>query len=552
VSLYVPPPGAAAAAERLLWPPPDPDRDEALAFTQSLRAFIEPAWPIVEPGTVFKTNWHIDAICEHLEAVSRGDIRELIINVPPRHMKSSLIAVLWPCWEWLTRPETKWLFVSYAAGLSKRDSLKCRRIIESEGGRTADGTLLERVGYQGALRLLGQNWQLASDQNEKMRFENTEAGYRIATSVGGTATGEGGDILVVDDPHKADEVESETERRNVIDFLDGTLSTRLNDPTTGRVVVVMQRLHQQDATGHLLDQGGYTHLCLPAEYEPTHPFVWPDDPRSEPGELLWPEHFTEQAVDKLKRKLGSYRAAGQLQQRPSPAEGGMFQRDWWRYWTPGFEHTLWKGWDLVLQSWDMRFSDSQSSASSYVVGQVWGVHEAHRYLLAQIRGRLSFVETLKAVRALTTMRPEATAKLVEKKANGAAVISTLQRKIPGLIAIEPEGGKDVRAAAVSPYVEAGNILLPPDDYIPCPPGYEPTSVQDFIEEHAQFPNGANDDQVDSLSQALNWIDTRHLITGLPKAPHPDERPKPAEPPGGQWDAPPEGDTWTDDLFDFDS
>jgi predicted phage terminase large subunit-like protein len=151
----------------------------------------------------------------------------------------------------------------------------------------------------------------------------------------------------------------------------------------------------------------------------------------------------------------------------------MFKRDWWRYWTPGFEQTLWQGWDRVLQSWDMRFSDSQSTASSFVVGQVWGAHGADRYLLAQIRGRLSFVETLKAVKDLTAFRPDATAKLVEEKANGAAVISTLRRKIPGLIPIEPEGGKDVRASAISPYVEAGNVLLPPDDYIPCPPATSP-------------------------------------------------------------------------------
>jgi predicted phage terminase large subunit-like protein len=278
-------------------------------------------------------------------------------------------------------------------------------------------------------------------------------------------------------------------------------------------VIVMQRLHERDLTGHLVEQGGWHHLCLPAEYEPSHPFVYPDrvelpsgrelagDRRTEPGELLEPIRLSEARLTELRRDLGSYGYAGQMQQRPAPAEGGMLKRGWWQRWNdrdvPLFEREV--------ASWDMRFGDSQEAASSYVVGQVWGVRGADRYLLGQIRARLSFTESLTAVRALANWRPQATAKLVERKANGAAVIDTLRSEVSGLIPIEPEGGKEVRAAAIQPYVEAGNVYLPAGDFIPCPPGYEATATAELIEEAAVFPNGSHDDQVDAMTQAINWL-----------------------------------------------
>jgi phage terminase large subunit-like protein len=307
---------------------PSVDEVRASLFADSLADYMVAAWPMVEHHP-FRGNWHITAIAEHLEAVSRRDIKRLIINIPPGHMKSLSVGVFWPTWEWLSRPHTRFMFTSYAQQLTARDSLKCRRIIETLGG-TIEGSLLQRLGYQGLLALIGSDWKLTSDQREKMKFENTEFGYRIATSIGGMGTGEGGDILVIDDPHKADEVESDVERQNVIDWFDGTLSTRLRDPNGG-VVLVMQRLHEQDATGHLLSQGGWEHLCLPAEYEAKHPFVWPSDPRTEEGELLWPTLFNRERLDELKVKLG-HRASGQLQQRPSPAEGFMFKRTDFKYW----------------------------------------------------------------------------------------------------------------------------------------------------------------------------------------------------------------------------
>jgi predicted phage terminase large subunit-like protein len=488
-----------------------PSRDEIAAerCRRSLSFCLRQAWPIVEPATPFVGSWHIDCVAEHLEAVSAGELPRLIINVPPRTMKSLSTAVFWPAWEWLDRPWLRWVFASYAGALAQRDSMKMRRLIKSEGGRE-EGTIFERLGYQGVLRLLhDEPWELTKDQDAKTKYETTETGMRLATSVDAMATGEGGNRVVVDDPLSAKQARSEAERDRANIWWDETMTTRFNNAEAA-AVIVMQRLHEEDLTGHLIEKGGWHHLCLPAEYEPSHPFVYPPvatlpsgreiagDPRTEEGELLDAERLGAPRLAELAIDLGSYGFAGQMQQRPAPAEGGMFKRFWWQRWEthPPFER--------VVASWDMRFSDSQEAASSYVVGQVWGIHGANHFLLGQIRERLSFTETLKAVKAMDAWMP-APAKLVEKKANGAAVIDSLKATVRGLVPIEPEGGKEVRAAAVEPTVEAGNVYLPYGLYIPAPPGYEQTSIDDFFGEFATFPNGAHDDQIDALSQALNWL-----------------------------------------------
>jgi predicted phage terminase large subunit-like protein len=498
---------------------PDRDRVTAELCRRSLRRFIREAWPVVEPGTPYVENWHVAAIAEMLEAVSAGEVRRVVINIPPRAMKSLTVAVFWPAWEWLRRPEGRWLSLSYALTLSLRDAMRMRRLVLSQplADATPGSSLIARRGYGGLLDLIGQDWTLTADQKTKGRFENTRTGYRIATSFGGVATGEGGDRIVIDDPHSAASARSAAERESAIEWYDGTIPTRLNDPDRSSIVVVAQRLHERDLSGHLLDatDSDWTHLCLPARYEPTHPLVSParitlpsgatiaGDRRTVPGETLDVVRLSDARLDELERDLGSYGFAGQMQQRPAPAEGGMFKRSWWQR----FRFAELPDFDRTVQSWDMRFSDSQKASSSFVVGQVWGVVGADLYLLAQARGRLSFTESLRAVEALTAMHPEAAAKLIEAKANGPAVIDTLKHRIPGLIPLGTEGGKEVRAAAVQPRVEAGNVYLPASDYIPAPDGYDPTATDDFIGEFATFPNGANDDQVDSLSQLAAWIET---------------------------------------------
>jgi predicted phage terminase large subunit-like protein len=375
--------------------------------------------------------------------------------------------------------------------------VQCRRLIESPW-------------YQARW---GDRFALTSDQNTKGRFDNNHSGYRLSTSVGGAVTGEGGDRIVCDDPNNVNEVESDSVRKATNDWFDVVMSTRVNDPKTAARVVVMQRCHQQDLSGHLLEQGGWEHLCLPAEFEGPGRVTslgW-SDPRSTHGELLWPERFGPEEIESLKRSLGSYGTAGQLQQRPSPAGGGIIKRHWFRYWQPrganlppitvrlpdgstasiaaiDVPHRV----DEQIQSWDCAFKDL--ATSDYVVGQVWG-RVGSAYLLGdQVRARMDCPTTVKAVRELSQRWPCTLAKLIEDKANGSAVIQMLAHDIPGILPVTPEGGKVARAQAVSPLIEAGNIYLPHPQYAPW--------VNDFIEECAAFPNGAHDDQVDAMTQAL--------------------------------------------------
>lgn len=458
-------------------PPSLADLDRELS-RRSLVEFIRLGWHVVEPATPYIHGWHIDAIAEHLEAVSRGDIRNLVINMPPRHAKSLLVSVFWPVWEWTQHPERRWLYSSYAASLSIRDSLKCRRLIESPWFQ-------ERWGHV---------FQLTNDQNAKIRFDNDKTGYRIATSVGGAVTGEGGDRVIVDDPANVNDASSDLMRQRTIEWWDQAMSTRLNDPKTGVKVIVMQRVHQDDLSGHVLKQGGYEHLKLPAEYEGTKTVTcigW-EDPRTEPGQLLWPERFGEPELVALKRSMGAYAAAGQLQQRPAPLEGGLIKKAWWK-----FYHTL-PALDGQIQSWDMAFKDTK--ASDFVAGQVWGHVGADRYLIDRFKKRVDFVESVRAVETMSDKHPLTRTKLVEDKANGPAVISTLRHKISGLIPVTPEGGKVARVNAVAPSIESGNVYLPHPDIAPW--------VDEFIEECAQFPNGAHDDEVDAMSQALLHLENR--------------------------------------------
>ena len=273
----------------------------------SLYEFMEQAWGIVEPGVTFKGNWHLKAICDHLEAVSTGEINNLVINIPPGCCKSILVSVMWPAWEWTRNPKLRYMGASYGADLAIRDAMKCRDIVLSEW-------------YQ-------ERWpevQIRAGADQKTKYELITGGWRMATSVGGRATGEHPDRKIVDDPLSASQADSDAERESANTWFDRTLSTR-GESRGARTVVVMQRLHERDVTGHIIaDLTGYEHLCLPMKYEGNRgktSIGW-EDPRTTEGSLLWPEMFPAKSVDKLERLLGEYGHAGQLQQRPAPAGGG--------------------------------------------------------------------------------------------------------------------------------------------------------------------------------------------------------------------------------------
>ena len=450
--------------------------------------FARQAWEVVEPTTPLRWNWHLDAICDHLEAVTDGRIKRLLINVPPGHMKSLLVSVFWPAWVWATRPEWRALFASYASELAIRDSVKCRTLLESEWFQ--DG-------------LVQGQWRLAGDQNVKGYYVNDRSGFRIALSVGGKTTGFRGDAIVIDDPLNAMDAYSKSSRETCLLWWDQAMSNRLSDMRQGAVVVIMQRLHDDDLSGHLLKQGGWEHLCLPSEFEParrkTTSIGW-TDPRTQPGEVLFPAMFPPDVLAEAKTTLGSAGFAGQHQQSPMPAEGGMFKRSWWRFWRRANEDVipaladrtvvLPEKLSRVLLSWDCAFK--KTNESDRVAGGVWGAAGSGRYLLDLAWDRMTFTETVAKLKAQAAANPLAHEKLVEDKANGTAVIDTLKDVVSGIIAVEPEGGKEARAAATSPQVEAGNVFLP----------LHAKWRDDYIEEHAAFPKAAHDDAVDQQSQAL--------------------------------------------------
>lgn len=455
------------------------DVDRELA-QRSLAEFAKQAWAIVEPNRTYLHNWHIDCICEHLQAVTAGQIRNLLINIPPRHGKTLLVSVFWPAWEWIRRPETRWIFASYAQSLSNTASQRCRRVIQS-------------CWYQ---RQWGHIYQLTDDQNEKVRFENTKTGYRVATSVEGTGTGEGGDRIVCDDPHKVGEIESKAVRETALTWWDEEMSTRGNNQKTYSKVIIMQRCHEDDLSGHVLEQGGYEHLCLPMEFEGRKiisSIGW-RDPRKKNGEFLWSQQFSTDEATELKRRLGSRAYAGQFQQRPSPAEGEVVKRAWWKYYQNPPANIDW-----LMISWDFTFKDSRNS--DFVVGQVWARKGANKYLLDQVRNRMTFTETIQTMHSLNA-KWSPHENLVEEKANGSAIIDSLSGKIPGIVPWSPTDSKESRAHSIAPQVEAGNIFLPDPRRAPW--------IHDFIEEWAHFPNGKHDDQVDAMTQAIlkmggaNW------------------------------------------------
>ncbi len=449
-----------------------------------LAKFVELAWPQVEPGR-FMSNWHVELICEHLEAVHRCEIRDLLIEIPPGCMKSLTVAVFYPAWVWSRDPGHKFIFATYAQDLSDRDAKRHRDLIASPW-------------YQARW---GAACSIGGDQVQQVRFfENAQKGFRFSTSVGGIATGRHADTLVFDDPNKAQDADAgSSEARERFDkshtFWSRTMATRQANPDTTRRIVIAQRLHDDDVPGRLRAEG-YECLTLPMRYDPkivSVPLPSKSDPREEPGELLWPDRFREEGVALLERRLGPIAAAAQLQQTPVPDSGALFKMEHFRFWKrlPDLASAT------VIASWDCTFKGSDDS--DFVVGQVWARVGADFYLLDQVRGRWTFTETCKALKALAAKWPDAVAKLVEDKANGSAVIDVMKRSVSGLLPVEPQGGKEARANAVSPLYAAGNV------YIPDPSNHGCEWVSDYMTEHVRFPRGANDDQVDCATQALSYL-----------------------------------------------
>lgn len=457
--------------------------DREMIRRHGLKEFVRRAWPKVDTSPLV-WSWPLDAVCEHLEAVQRREIRDLVVNIPPGLGKSLLVSVLFPAWVWTFDPEHRWIAASYADSVSLRDARKCR-------------TLLESDWYQACW----PDVRLPRDRTASVAvslYANTLGGQRYTTTVRGAVTGQHSDTALVDDPMDPSgaTAASGLELQEVLDWWHHKMSTRFRDPPRSARILVMQRLHTQDLSGDMIASGA-TVLCLPMRFEARHPHRHSKDPRTAEGELLAPQRYPEAEVGRLETELGPSAAAAQLQQRPAPKGGGILKEAWFKLWT-----------ELPpagVYSFSIDCAFKETATSSYVVLQVWYAHGPNHYLVDQLRERMDFARTILAIVAWSIKYPRAHKKLVESKANGPAVVSVLKTEISGLIEVEPDGGKEARAYAAQPLVFAGNVFVPHPEHATYPDGRKgaPWVTKDFFPEVTVFPRAATDDQVDALTQYLN-------------------------------------------------
>ncbi len=460
---------------------------DAAAYRRNLRDFCQGGWHVHEQRKALSWRWHHDAICAHLEAVTAGHIQFLLVTLPPRTLKSRLISVMWPAWEWLRDPGLQYLAVSAIDLVVFRDARRNRELILSPW-------------YQQHFR---PDWKLQSGkegQKAKGNFVNTAGGQRVSKTTGQQITGADADRIIVDDALDARHAYSDKKQLpEHIRWYDGTLTTRVNDENESAIIVTAQRLHPRDLPGHVKELG-FVHCNLPAEYPGKITYSIPSlenyDPRTKEGELLDPVRLSKEVLARKRKQLGSRHFEAQYNQDPAPEGGTLFKDKFLRYWIAGGLPEF----QYLIASWDCTFR--RSDDSDFVVGQIWGVVAADRYLLAQRRGKMSFTETLKAIRDLNrewkdTRKIAATA--VELKANGPKVIATLHSEIERIQGWNPQGSsKEERANAILPVWEAEQIFIPH-------PADQPWVREEWKPEILAFPAARRDDQVDAMTQALLWI-----------------------------------------------
>lgn len=409
---------------------------------------------------------HTDLICKKLEAVERGECTRLIITIPPRHSKSMTVSETFPSWYIGKNPNRRVIEVSYGDSLARKFGRENKRKI-TEYGQSIFNIELSRENMG----------------NNNFGIKNYRGGM-ISSGIGGSITGEGADLLIIDDPIKnRKEALSSTYKEMLWNEWQNTLLTRLHPG--GSVIIILTRWSEDDLVGRLLENEGdkWDIISLPAEADKEDDLL-----NRKIGEPLWPERgFDKKWIEEKKKEVGSVTWNALYQQHPTPLEGGLVKRDWFKYYNALPNH-----FDEIIQSWDCTFKDANTS--DYVVGQVWGRIGSDKYLIDMVRDRMGIVGTIQAIRNLSGKYPNSHLKLIEDKANGTAVIEMLKKEITGIIAVNPEGGKMARLQAVSPQIEAGNVYIPSPTLHPW--------VHDFVEEVISFPNFKFDDIVDSMSQAL--------------------------------------------------
>lgn len=470
--------------------------------------FLCKAWPHVEEAPLVPS-WHLEEIGAHLEAVSRGELDRLVINIPPGCSKSLSVSVLWQAWDWgpYGAGHRRYMFGSFDADLSRRDSMRAKGLIQSDWyqrrwGFKADPRELEGEGLSPIAIAKGKE----DKQDTATVYWSTAGGFRFSTSTGGKATGWHCHHQIIDDPTKPAEIQAGGNQAIAAlnrdwEWYSGTMSTRKADPKHFARVIIMQRLHELDLAGRAAAEG-YTVLKLPMEFRSRTRCVtpWGGDRRTQEGELLVPGRFDAQAVATTRKDLGPLNAAAQLDQEPAPESGSVFLADWFKT-VPidsmgRFAH---RGQTLnvrqlqLIQSWDFTFKNATDS--DFVVGSTWAYGNGVFLLLDIVREKAGFLGALGMVRDARAKWPAVRKILIEDKANGTAIMEVLKLEIPGIIGFSPKDSKEARANATSGYYEAGDVLIA--EGLP--------HFTDLVREHTQFPRGAHDDMVDSCTQGLLYM-----------------------------------------------
>lgn len=462
---------------------------------RDLRTFVHRTVQLLSPGTRYKPNWHIDATAYRLEQVRNGEVTRLIINMPPRSLKSIITSVAFPAFLLGHDPQLRIICVSYSNELAAKHALDFRRVISARW-------------YQEAF----PETRISASKNTETEIATTAGGFRLSTSTGGTLTGRGGDLILIDDPLKASDALSKTRRESANDWFKTTLASRLDDKVLGRIVVVMQRIHLDDLTGNLLrSSDDWTVLELPAIAEERQRI------RVGPGrhefytrkidEVLHPEREPREALYKLKRDLGSDYFSAQYQQQPVPMGGAMIKRDWLRR----YDHLPPKPWSKVVQSWDTASKDG--AQNDWSACTTWVIEDKRYYLVDVLRARLNYPR-LKAVAIAHAELHKPSRILIEDAGTGTALIGELKQAGVPATGVTPVRDKITRLSVASAKIEAGLVLLP----------REAPWLAEFEEELLSFPHGRHDDQADSVSQvlndascsydtSLNWVDDYSTFLG---------------------------------------
>lgn len=480
----------------------DIKRLNTLKCERSLAEFTKQAWHIIEPGTPLLWNWHLDTLCGYLEATMDKCVHltRLIINIPPGSLKSVLVSVMYPAWMWIKNPQKRILGVSNAQDLAIRDSRRTKQIITDEW--------------------FTEQWplDLKADQSAKTNYENVAGGFRVSLGITANITGKRGDCVILDDPHDASTAQSDLIRKSVLEIYDTKLSTRVNSQQHSVIILIMQRLHAQDLTGHLLlkKKTKWTHVVMPMHYDKAYTFDAGkdlgrpelNDPRKD-DELLFPGLFPKDTVEKLEEDMGTYASAGQLEQRPSPKGGGILREEWFRVLDETAELPVC---DHIFISCDTAYSEKDMKDNSYSAFTTWGVfwNKAQQrdcvLLLDVWFGQVDYPELRRhAHKVDKDKKPDVW--LIEKKASGQSLVQDLRQSGLLVRTYVPTTDKVSRAYAIQPMLESGQVWIPDRKW-----------AKAFAYKMGTFPTGdpVSFDLADTCTQALLYIRNGMYVS------HPDD------------------------------